>query len=230
MFFFAYKQPIYYTSLKQKQQARQINTYKSIMDSLFTIGHSNQSEQEFIALLTENNISAIADVRSQPYSQYTPHFNRNALEKILRETDIQYVFLGRELGARRHEEACYLNGRAKYEMIARQPLFREGLERLFQGCERYRVAVMCSEADPITCHRTILICREIKRLRPGMPIHHILGDGTTETHEEALERLVELHKLQPELFGDLTSASSLIEKAYELQAAKLEYQTGQAEE
>ena len=169
-------------------------------------------------------------MRSQPYSQYTPHFNKGVLENILREADIQYVFLGRELGARRQEESCYVNGRAKYERIAQLPLFHTGLERLFQGIERYRVAIMCSEADPITCHRTILICREIKKLRPGLPITHILGDGNTETHEESLERLVAFHKLQPELFGDLTSASGLIEKAYQLQAAKLEYQAGQEEE
>lgn len=199
-------------------------------EMLFTIGHSNHSEQDFATLLTDNNISAIADVRSQPYSQYTPHFNREVLENALREMDIQYVFLGRELGARRQEESCYVNGRAKYDRIAQLPLFHAGLDRLFQGLERYRVAIMCSEADPITCHRTILICREIKRLRPALAINHILGDGSTETHEESMERLLTLHKLQPELFGDLTSTSGLIEKAYELQAAKLEYKTGQEEE
>ena len=199
-------------------------------EMLFTVGHSNHSEQDFATLLADNNISAIADVRSQPYSQYTPHFNRQVLENTFREMDIQYVFLGRELGARRTEESAYVNGRASYERIARLPLFQTGLERLFQGLERYRVAVMCSEADPITCHRTILICRTIRKLRPGLPIVHILGDGNTETHDEALERLVALHKLQPELFGDLTSTEGLIDKAYALQAAKLEYQTGQEEE
>ncbi len=199
-------------------------------EMLFTVGHSNHSEQDFATLLTDNNISAIADVRSQPYSQYAPHFNREVLENVLREMDIQYVFLGRELGARRSEESCYVNGRAKYERIAQLPLFQAGLERLFQGLEHYRVAIMCSEADPITCHRTILICREIKRLRPALPINHILGDGDTERHEESIERLIALHKLQHELFGELTSDEGLIDKAYALQAAKLEYQIGQEDE
>ena len=144
-------------------------------EMLFTIGHSNHTEEHFTGLLADNTISAIADVRSQPYSQYTPHFNREVLENTLRELDIQYVFLGRELGARRHEESCYVDGKADYTRIAQLPLFRTGLERLFQGIERYRVAVMCSESDPITCHRTILICREIKKLHPDLPIVHILG-------------------------------------------------------
>ena len=58
-------------------------------------------------------------------------------------------------------------------------------------------------------------------MRPGLRITHILGDGTTETHEEAQERLVKLHKLQRELFGELTSAEALVNKALELQAEKL---------
>ena len=200
------------------------------MTDLFTIGHSNHPQATFITRLGEYGISALADVRSSPFSQYVPEYNRPVLEPALGEADIAYVFLGRELGARRTEENCYVDGRAAYRDIAGLPLFRAGLERLFQGMESYRVAIMCTEADPITCHRTILVCREIRRLRPGLSITHILGDGTSETHEQAEERLVALHRLQPELFGDLTTVSGLIDKAYDLQAAKIEYRKGQEEE
>ncbi len=197
-------------------------------ETLYTIGHSNHTEDVFLSLLAAQGVSAVADVRSQPFSQYTPQYNKDALASILGDADIQYVFLGRELGARRHEEACYVDGRAKYERVALQPLFQTGLERLFQGMTRYRVSLLCSEGDPIACHRAILVCREIKKQRPVLPIQHILPDGATETHEALEERLVALHGLQPELFGDLTTLPGLVEKAYALQASKLEYQPGEA--
>jgi hypothetical protein len=133
------------------------------------------------------------------------------------------VFLGKELGARRGEQSCYVGGQAKYERIKEMPLFRKGLEYVLEGCDRFNLAIMCAEADPIACHRTILVAREIRAQRPGLRIAHILGDGSLETQEEAEERLVKLHKLQPELFGDLSSASGLIEKAYALQAEKIAY-------
>jgi len=193
------------------------------MKELFTIGHSNYSLDHFIELLLSHQLSTIADVRSSPYSKYSPHFNKDVLESALRNADIDYIFLGRELGAQRTEDDCYIDGQAKYERIANLPTFQRGLERVFQGIEHYRIALMCSESDPITCHRTILICRELKRLCPDLKIIHILADGTEERQEMSEKRLINLHKLQPELFGDLTSTSGLIEKAYDLQAEKIAY-------
>jgi uncharacterized protein (DUF488 family) len=193
------------------------------MKELFTIGHSNYSLDHFIELLLSHQLSTIADVRSSPYSKYSPHFNKDVLESALRNADIDYIFLGRELGAQRTEDDCYIDGQAKYERIANLPTFQRGLERVLQGIEHYRIALMCSESDPITCHRTILICRELKRLCPDLKIIHILADGTEERQEMSEKRLINLHKLQPELFGDLTSTSGLIEKAYDLQAEKIAY-------
>ncbi len=193
------------------------------MKELFTIGHSNHSLDHFLELLLAYQVSAIVDVRSSPYGKYTPHFNKDLLESALRDADIDYVFLGRELGAHRSEDGCYIDGQAKYDRIAQLPTFRRGLERVLQGVENYRVALMCSESDPISCHRTILVCRELKRICPDLKITHILGDGTGERQEMSEKRLMNLHKLQPELFGDLTSMSGLIEKAYDLQAEKIAY-------
>ena len=193
------------------------------MKELFTIGHSNHSLDHFLELLLAYQVSAIVDVRSSPYSKYLPHFNKDLLESALRDADIDYVFLGRELGAHRSEDGCYIDGQAKYDRIAQLPTFRRGLERVLQGVEHYRVSLMCSESDPISCHRTILVCRELKRICPDLKMTHILGDGTGERQEMSEKRLMNLHKLQPELFGDLTSMSGLIEKAYDLQAEKIAY-------
>ncbi len=193
------------------------------MKELFTIGHSNHSLDHFLELLSAHQISAIADVRSSPYSKYSPQFNKDVLKSALRNENIDYVFLGRELGAHRSEDSCYIDGQANYDIIAQLPTFRNGLERVLQRSEHYRIALMCSESDPITCHRTILVCRELKRVCPDLEITHILGDGTGERQEVSEKRLMNLHKLQPELFGDLTSMSGLIEKAYDLQAEKIAY-------
>lgn len=193
------------------------------MKELFTIGHSNHSLDHFLELLLSYQISAVVDVRSSPYSKYSPHFNKDLLESALRGADIDYVFLGRELGAHRSEDDCYIDGQAKYGRIAQLQTFRHGLKRVLQGVEHYRVALMCSESDPISCHRTILVCRELKKMCPDLKITNILGDGTEEQQEMSEKRLIKLHKLQPELFGDLTSTSDLIEKAYDLQAEKIAY-------
>jgi uncharacterized protein (DUF488 family) len=191
------------------------------MKELFTIGHSNHSLEHFLELILAYRISAIADVRSSPYSKYSPQFNKDELESALREANIDYIFLGRELGARRSEDSRHIDGKEMYDRIAQMPAFQFGLERIFQGIEHYRVALMCTESDPIKCHRTILVCRELKKICPDLEITHILGDGTGERQEMLEERLVNLYKLQPELFGDLTSTSGLIEKAYDLQAEKI---------
>ncbi|MBW7992868.1 MAG: DUF488 domain-containing protein [Planctomycetes bacterium] len=193
------------------------------MKELFTIGHSNHSLEHFIKLLLTHRLSTIADVRSSPYSKYSPHFNKDVLCNVLRNVDIDYTFLGRELGAQRSEDDCYIDGQAKYDRIALMPTFQRGLETVLQGIELYRIALMCAESDPITCHRTILICRELKKICPDLKITHILGDGTEEPQEASEKKLINLHKLQPELFGDLTSTSGLIEKAYDLQAEKIAY-------
>jgi uncharacterized protein (DUF488 family) len=193
------------------------------MKQLFTIGHSNHALDFFLKLLVAHRLSTIVDVRSSPYSKYSPHFNKDVLGSVLKNNDIDYMFLGRELGAQRSEDDCYIEGQAKFDRIAHLPAFRRGLEIVLQAVELYRIALMCSESDPITCHRTILICRELKKICPDLKITHILADDTEEQQDSSEKRLINLHKLQPELFGDLTSTSGLIEKAYDLQAEKIAY-------
>ena len=193
------------------------------MKKIHTIGHSNHSIEHFLELLAAYRVSTVVDVRTGPYSKYSPHFNKEALEIVLRNADIDYVFMGKELGAQRSEDSCYIDGQAKYNLIAQLPIFQHGLEEVLRKCEHSRIALMCAESDPIKCHRTILVCRELKKLCPNLDITHIMGDGTSESQEASEKRLVNLHKLQPELFGDLTSESALVEKAYDLQAEKIAF-------
>jgi uncharacterized protein (DUF488 family) len=158
------------------------------MNPLFTIGHSTHSITDFLDLLALHEIQAIADVRSQPYSRMFPHFSRPALEPTLKREGIYYVFLGRELGARREEPECYVGNAVSYERIACTLAFRKGLDRLRRGIESYRIALLCAERDPLDCHRTILVARHASRFAEIM---HILADGRLETGRQAETRLLQ---------------------------------------
>ncbi|RUL89471.1 DUF488 domain-containing protein [Tautonia sociabilis] len=188
--------------------------------TVFTIGHSNHRAEQFIALLQMHGITALGDVRSKPYSQFHPQFNRESLKKTLREHGIAYVFLGQELGARSEDHSCYEHGKVQYDRLARTELFRKGLDRILKGTENYRIALMCAEKEPLECHRTILVARSLESL--GLEVRHIHADGRTESHAQALSRLIRMLKLSAEdMFGTRELAVS---DAYRIQADRIAYQ------
>ncbi len=156
---------------------------------LFTIGHSNLSIEAFVLLLQKHGITAVADVRSHPFSRYLPHFNKSEITDSLSAAGIQYVFLGQELGARPEDLSCYdTSGKALYDRIAATPLFSAGIQRLLKGAASYKISLMCAEKDPITCHRTILVCHKVKEF--NLQINHILSDGNLESHHDLEARLL----------------------------------------
>lgn len=186
--------------------------------ALFTIGHSNLDLATFVRLLKLHEVEAIADVRSKPYSRWMPHFNQDALKSHLAKINIRYVFLGDELGARREEAECYVGPKAKYELIAKTESFKSGLQRVHTGGAKMRIALMCSEKEPLDCHRTVLVC---KYLKDDFEIKHLNQSGGFETHEELETRMLETERLaQPDLFQ---SRSELLEQAYERRGDKIAY-------
>ena len=186
---------------------------------IYTIGHSNGTVERLIGLLQQHSISAVADVRSQPHSRFNPQFNREALASSLKSTGLEYVFLGQELGARSDDPACYRNGRAQYSLIAKAAMFQRGIGRLLSGAERFRLAILCAEKEPLVCHRGILISRHLHE--NGIVVRHILEDGSLEDHESAVERLLDMHGLRDEqLFH---SRDERITLAYEKQAEDIQY-------
>jgi uncharacterized protein (DUF488 family) len=186
---------------------------------VYTIGHSNHSQEAFIGLLAAYHVNAIADVRSHPYSRFNPQFNKENLQDLLRQAGLAYVFLGRELGARPKDPSCYVDGRVQYERLARTILFQEGLARIIQGAHAYRIALMCAEKDPLTCHRAILVCRELQS--SGIGAQHILEDGRIENHPEATARLLaELGFTDHDLFRN---REEMISDAYDLRGKEIAY-------
>lgn len=187
---------------------------------IYTIGHSKHSIDRFIALLQQHGIDALADVRSTPYSRFNPQFNREKLQAALKGAGIGYVFLGEELGARSKDPECYdARGRVSYARLAASDLFHHGLDRLLTGMRDHRIAVMCAEREPLECHRTILVARELERL--GVPVTHILQDSSLEPNQQAMQRLIqELNLAGSDLFR---TPAELIEEAYEKQGARIAY-------
>jgi len=188
---------------------------------LFTIGHSNRPQEEFIELLIQNHVDAVCDVRSSPFSKYNPQYNREILKKALKKNGIDYVFLGRELGARPDNPACYADGRAEYHLIAHTDLFREGLKRVQVALKKgFRPALMCAEKDPLTCHRAILICRNLDS--SDLEIVHIIDEHLNETHRAMENRMVKTLKILPDLFED-RHPNATLKRTYDIQGRKIAY-------
>jgi uncharacterized protein (DUF488 family) len=188
-------------------------------DLVYTIGHSTHSTEKLVELLAGHDVTAVADVRSQPYSRINPQFNRERLRADLKTAGIAYVFLGRELGVRSDDRSCYVEGKVQYDLLARTAPFQEGLTRLAQGIRNHRIALMCAEKDPLTCHRAILVCRHLAGL--GIGAQHILEDGRLESHDDALTRLLaELGIAQRDLFR---SRDELIVEAYSRRGQQIAY-------
>lgn len=186
---------------------------------ILTIGHSNHSIEHFVDLLHAYGVSAVADVRSAPFSRHASQFNKEALEQALRQEEIGYAFLGRELGARSLDRSCYVDGRVQYSRLAETDLFKTGIDRLLQGAEEQRVAVMCTEKDPLDCHRTLLVTRAL--VAAGATVDHILPDGSVEPNDEAMTRLLEKRGFgQPSL---LQTVDQQLEEALLLQEREIAY-------
>ena len=124
---------------------------------IYTIGYGPRSIDEVLTLLKQYAIAYLIDVRSRPYSRYRPDFSKSALADHVEAYGMRYVFLGDKLGGIPDDEACYTDGKVDYDKCREQPGFRDGLQRLRTAWEKeLRVALMCAEARPETCHRSKL--------------------------------------------------------------------------
>jgi uncharacterized protein (DUF488 family) len=193
---------------------------KRVATAIYTVGHSNQALDSFLSVLSIHGITAVADVRSYPSSRANPQFNRNFLTSALEAHKIAYVFLGKELGARSDDQRCYLNDKVQYDLLARTELFQEGLRRVQRGMDKYRVALMCAEGEPLACHRTILVARSLRQL--DIPVQHILRDGRLEDHDVSMTRLLQILGIEANLL--LKDKTDLFSEGYRIQAEKIAYE------
>jgi uncharacterized protein (DUF488 family) len=156
---------------------------------LYTIGHSTLTMDDFLGLLKENYIQVLVDVRSQPYSRFSPQFNRESFKHAMAYANIEYVFAGEYLGGRPTDPTCYKegvvpDGKANYLKLVDYPevmkrdWYQVGIRRLLEIVGERRTVIMCSEEDPMGCHRHHLIAQTL--LKEGVTVWHIRADGNVE--------------------------------------------------
>jgi uncharacterized protein (DUF488 family) len=198
-------------------------------ERIFSVGHSHHERAALISLLQGAGINAVADVRSHPFSQRLPQFNRAPLEAALREQGIDYVFLGDLLGGRPPQPRVYdAEGRVDYEKVRATAWFQRGLDRLLQGAERFAIAMLCSEADPLDCHRGLMIAPAL--VERGVLPWHLRRDGTLESTRELEERLLAVTRVGHGVLDGLFAAQvseqerrELLAEAYRVQARRKAY-------
>lgn len=168
---------------------------------LYSVGHSNHDWDTFLRLLKQHQIEVLADVRTQPFSRYTPHFNREMLQPDLQAAGIRYLFMGDQLGGRPEGAEFYdPEGHVLYYRVAESSFFQEGIQRLKTGIQNYRVAIMCSEEDPTVCHRFLLVTRVLAE--HNIQIQHIRGDGKLQDEAEVC-RISRDNRQQGMLFAEM---------------------------
>lgn len=202
------------------------------MPRLYTIGHSLHSIDQFSKLLNNHNINCVIDVRSTPYSKYSPQFNTNELKKYLSINNKYYIFMGEEFGARRSESSLYdIDGMLDFEKVIKSALFQAGVQRVKNGLNKgYNIAFMCTEKDPLDCHRSILVGRAFHD--EEFEVFNIHEDGSVENQKDLEERLLDLYfpdRNQTSIFDILEGGKSkeeLVVEAYRLRNKDIGYKIG----
>ena len=195
---------------------------------LYTVGHSNQSQEEFLELVKRHDINCIVDVRSVPASKFSPQFNMESLKWYLRTNGIQYLHFGDEFGARR-TDCLDAEGQVNFELAVKTPSFKRGVERLMNGLHKdFHISLMCSEANPLECHRFSLISRYFSD--NGLDVQHILKNGELASHVSLEKEMIDeylqskKHRLSEidQLFGSYTKEDQRRD-AYRLKNKEIGY-------
>lgn len=192
------------------------------MSSVFTVGLSNHSLDEFTGMLLAWSITDVCDVRSAPWSRYSPQFNKDTIALALRQAGITYRFYGGTLGARPADPALIRDGRVSWDALRATEGFRKGIEEIAALGTTARPSLLCAERDPAECHRTVLVARAL--VEQGSEIVHILpgprGERHHETHASVMDRLARSFHLEAGLF---MTSDSVLEETYRLQEEKIAY-------
>lgn len=190
--------------------------------TVFTVGHSTLDLDSFLNLLKKAGVTAVADVRSSPFSRRSPHFNRNELRAALKEIHVKYVFLGKELGGRPCASNLFCDGVADYEKMALEPAFLKGIDRIAEGSTEHTIALMCSEHNPLDCHRCLLVGRVLTERK--IPLEHILSNGKLASQHALEEKLLSLVGSETTDIKDLfATRDELLATAYKLRAKAVAY-------
>lgn len=151
---------------------------------MLTIGHSTRALEDFLALLEAHGVQQLVDVRTAPRSRHNPQFNRETLPDALGSAGIGYTHMP-ELGGLRRPWRDSPNtgwrtpGFRGFADYMQTPDFEAALGKLIEMAAHHRTAIMCAEAVPWRCHRSIISDALVVR---GVPVEHILNAGSAHPH------------------------------------------------
>ena len=200
--------------------------------SVYTIGCSTNTLEQFLELLKIHDINCIVDVRSIPFSKYTNQFNRESLQSYLKKHNILYIWMGKEFGARRENKNLYsIQGYIDFEKVRKDIDFLYGVQRIKKGIAKgYKISLMCTEKDPIDCHRTILVAKGLED--NDIDVNHILQDGRLISQNKIEERLLDMYFKDRNqinfdmLLGNSKTEEEMIEEAYKRRNKEIGYEIG----
>ena len=195
-------------------------------NTIYTIGYTGFSLSEFLNVLKNYKIQVVIDVRSSPYSERYPNYNRPNLEDTLKKSGIYYRNYADEFGARQDNPIYYTDGYLDFKKFSKSQAFQNGVVKIRNSLDKgYLIAFLCAEKDPIQCHRAILVSREFSDL--GYNVHHILTNGKYETQQDIEQRLLAMffpNGIQQDFFSEPLDLDTAIDIAYRKQNQKIGYQ------
>lgn len=193
---------------------------------VYTVGHSTHQLDYFLELLREYGVTCVVDVRSIPASAYNPQYNQGPFKAFLNNHKITYLHFAEEFGARQTDPDLLDNeGKLDFELVRKTRLFKNGLERIWQGVEKnFTIAIMCSESEPLDCHRFSMVSYGLEK--DGFDIKHILKDKSIKSNSELEKDLLKKYEKkipQRNLFEPDITVEDQLKAAYRLKNKEIGY-------
>ncbi|MHB9036763.1 MAG: DUF488 domain-containing protein [Armatimonadota bacterium] len=153
------------------------------MIEVFTIGHSNHDILDFLNILKRNKIQLLVDVRSDPYSRYASQFNKSEFQRHVEAVGIAYRYSGNAIGGKPKDSSLHTpSGAPDYDKLALTQAFQDELKAIAEIAKARRVVLMCSEADPMGCHRERILAQVLRSW--GIDVKHIMPNGNIAKVEQ----------------------------------------------
>ncbi|MBQ7594804.1 MAG: DUF488 domain-containing protein [Synergistaceae bacterium] len=190
-------------------------------DTIYTIGYSGFTVEEFVDALKAHGVNFVVDVRSKPFSRHHIEYDKPVIARTLQAQGIKYENFAREFGARQEDRKFYTpNGWLDYEKLMRSRRFYDGVVRMLDS--DYTFALMCKEENPIDCHRAIMVARVFNEI--GRDVIHLMPDGNNFTQDDLEHELMNLYFpdcVYGDLFSGYPTERDIINRAYRKRNEKI---------